>query len=156
MSKKKPKTPSNTIAQNRKARHDFHIEETFEAGLALEGWEVKSLRAGRAQLVDSYVIFKQGEAWLLGALISPLETTSKHFDVNPARTRKLLLNLKEINDIRVSIERKGFTCVALELYWKKNLIKLKIGLAKGKKQYDKRQDLKDKDLKREQDRQAKG
>lgn len=138
-----------TIAQNRKARHDFFVEETFEAAVKLEGWEVKSLRAGKGQIADSYVTFKNGEAFLFGSLIQPLLSASTHVEVDPTRTRKLLLNRRELNKIMVAIEQKGYTCVALSLYWKKHLIKCSIGLAKGKKNHDKRDTEKARDASRE-------
>src|SRR5690554_2057176 len=133
MSKKpnKQHTGSTTIAHNKRARHDYFIDERFEAGLSLLGWEVKSLRAGKAQLTDSYVIFKNGEALLLGAHITPLQTASTHFVADPARTRKLLLNRREIDRISSAVQQKGYTCVALSLYWKGHIAKCEIGLAKG-------------------------
>lgn len=145
-------THNNTIALNRKARHDYFIEETFEAGLVLEGWEVKSLRAGKANLTDSYVLIKGGEAWLLGCHISPLLSASTHINPDPTRTRKLLLNQRELNKLYGSIERTGYTAVSLSLYWKKGLAKAQIALAKGKKQYDKRAAEKDRDWQREKQR----
>jgi SsrA-binding protein len=138
-----------TIAQNRKAHHDFFIEERFEASVKLEGWEVKSLRAGKGQISESYVIFKNGEAFLIGSQIQPLLSASTHVDADPTRTRKLLLNRRELNRIMVAIEQKGYTCVALSLYWKGHLIKLAIGLAKGKKNHDKRDSEKARDANRE-------
>ena len=149
---KKPDHPQSSIAQNRKARFDYFIEERLEAGLALQGWEVKSMRAGKAQLVDSYVILRDGEAWLLGSHITPLSTTSTHVDANPKRLRKLLLNRREIDRLTGLVERKGYTLVALELYWSKNRAKLAIGLAKGKKQHDKRDSEKDRDCQRDRAR----
>jgi SsrA-binding protein len=140
------------IAQNRKARHEFAIEERFEAGIVLQGWEVKSLRAGRVQLDQSYVILKNGEAWLLGSQITPLLTASTHIDPDPQRTRKLLLHQKELNKLIGSVERKGYTLIPLSLYWKDNLVKLEVGLAKGKKQHDKRADEKERDWQREKQR----
>ena len=126
------------IAQNKKAFHDYFISDRLEAGLVLKGWEVKSLREGRAQLVDSYVIVKHGEVWLLGMNITPLKTVSTHFEPDPTRTRKLLLQKKQIDRLIGSVERKGYTISPLQIYWKKGTIKLEIGLAKGKKEYDKR------------------
>jgi SsrA-binding protein len=150
MSKQKKTTKNNhIIALNKKAYHDYHIEQRFEAGLALEGWEVKSIRAGRTQLKDSYVILKQNEAWLIGMHISPLQTTSIHTLAEPLRTRKLLLHKKELNTLIGAVQRKGYTLATLSLYWKKNRIKIEIGLAKGKKEYDKRQTLKERDWQRE-------
>lgn len=149
---KKPKTPSNNIAQNKRARFDYHIEETIEAGVALLGWEVKSCRAGKVQLTDSYVIFKNGEAWLLGAQIQPLPTASTHFVTDPIRTRKLLLNRKEIAHLQAAVEQKGYAIVCTAMYWKNHLIKCAIGLAKGKKQHDKRATEKERDWNREKRR----
>lgn len=149
---RKPKAPSNTIAVNRKARHDYFIEQSFECGLVLEGWEVKAMRAGRAQLTETYVYVKNGEAWMTGAHITPLNTASTHIHPNPTRTRKLLLNRRELDRLVGEVERKGYTLVALSLYWKKGRAKLEVGLAKGKKQHDKRATEKDRDWKRQQDR----
>ncbi len=143
---------NNTIADNRKAYHDYFIEETFEAGLVLEGWEVKSLRAGKGNLTDSYVLLKDGEAWLLGCHISPLLSASTHVKTDAIRTRKLLLNHKEINKLIGSVERAGYTAIALSLYWKNGLAKAKVALAKGKKQYDKRAAEKDRDWQRQKQR----
>ena len=152
MSKKKPKTPDNTIAQNKRARHDYHFDETFEAGIVLEGWEVKSLRAGKCQIVDSYVFLKDGEAWLLGVQITPLNTASTHVVADPGRTRKLLLNNRELAKLFAAVEQKGYTCVCTRLYWKKHLVKAQIALAKGKQQHDKRADIKQRDWDREKQR----
>lgn len=154
MTKKKnnPGSGGSTIALNKKARHDFFIEERFEAGVALEGWEVKSLRAGRVQLKESYVLIKGGEAWLFGAHISPLATASTHIHPDPLRTRKLLLHRKELDTLIGAVERKGFTLVPLALYWKRGRAKLEIGLAKGKKQHDKRATEKERDWQREKQR----
>ncbi len=146
-SKKKP--GSNTIAQNKKARHDYYFEDKFEAGLALTGWEVKSLRAGKGQLTDSYVIFKNDEAWLLGALIQPLPTASTHFVTDPQRTRKLLLNRKEINKLSQVSEQAGKTVIATALYWKRHLIKCEVIIAKGKQLHDKRATEKERDWNRQ-------
>ena len=148
MAKKDNKT-SSTIAQNKKARFDYFIEERFEAGLALQGWEVKSLRAGKAQLVDSFVMVRDGEAWLLGSHITPLNSASTHVSPEPARIRKLLLNRREIDRLTGLVERKGYTLVALELYWSKGRAKLALGLAKGKKQHDKRATEKERDWDRD-------
>jgi SsrA-binding protein len=153
---RKQEKQSTTIAQNKKARFDYFIEERFEAGLALEGWEVKSMRAGKAQLVDSYVILRNGEAWLLGSHVTPLNTASTHVQPDPTRTRKLLLNRQEIDRMTGLVERKGYTLVALELYWNKGRAKLAIGLAKGKKQHDKRATEKDRDWERDRARALKG
>jgi SsrA-binding protein len=149
---KKSDHAANSIAQNRKARFDYFIEERLEAGIALLGWEVKSLRAGKAQLVDSYVILRNGEAWLLGSHVAPLNTASTHVSADPNRLRKLLLNRREIDRLTGLVERKGYTLVALELYWSKNRAKLAIGLAKGKKQHDKRDTKKDRDWQRDRAR----
>jgi len=138
MAKKKPKVSDNTIAQNKKARFDYHIQDKFEAGVSLLGWEVKSLRQGKVQLVDSYVLLKNGEAFLLGTQISPLPSASTHFVTDPTRTRKLLLNKKELARLRAATEQKGYTCVCTALYWKGHLVKAQIGLAKGKQDHDKR------------------
>lgn len=139
MAKKgKHKQSSNTIALNKKARHDYFIEETFEAGLALQGWEVKSLRAGKVNLSESYVLLKNGEAFLFGCHISPLISASTHVVADPLRTRKLLLNDHEIAKLFRGVEQQGHTVIALKIYWKKSLVKLEIGLAKGKKLHDKR------------------
>ena len=148
----KKKSESNTIAVNKKARHDYFIEQNFECGLVLEGWEVKSLRAGRAQLTESYVHVRNGEAWLIGAHFSPLNTASTHITPNPTRTRKLLLTRTELDRLVGAVERKGYTIVALSLYWKRGRAKLDVGLAKGKKQHDKRATEKDRDWKRQQAR----
>jgi SsrA-binding protein len=140
----------SAIALNRRARHDYFIEKTLEAGLVLQGWEVKSLRSGRVQLSESYVILKNGEAWLLACHITPLMTVStQHSRPDPTRTRKLLLNERELSSLAGSVLRKGYTLVALKLYWKKNRVKLEIGLGKGKKEHDKRSSLKEKDWERE-------
>lgn len=143
------------IATNRKALHEYFIEERYEAGLVLHGWEVKSLRAGRVQLDQGYVILKNGEAWLFGASITPLQTVSTHITPDPQRTRKLLLKHRELSKLIGSVERKGYTLVPLNLYWKDNRVKLAIGLAKGKKQHDKREAEKERDWKRDKQRLAK-
>ena len=142
---KKKKPSGNTIAQNKKARHDYFIEERFEAGLALSGWEVKALRAGKGQLTDSYVIFKNGEAWLFGAQIHPLPEACTHYVTDPIRTRKLLLKHREIARLQEAAEQKSYTVVATALYWKKHLVKCEIALAKGKQLHDKRQTEKERD-----------
>jgi SsrA-binding protein len=151
MSKNKNKN-ENTIAQNKRAYHDYFIQEKFEAGLVLTGWEVKSLRSGNAQLVDSYIFLKDGEAWLIGAHIEPLKNASTHVIAEPTRYRKLLLSQKELSKLFMATQQKGFTCVALSLYWKKHLIKCQIGLAKGKKDHDKRASEKDRDWQRQKQR----
>ena len=145
----KSKKTDTTIVINKKTKHDYFIEQRFEAGLVLEGWEVKSIRAGKIQLRDSYVLLKKGEAFLVGCHISPLLSASTHIHPDPIRTRKLLLNQSELNKLYGAVERKGYTLVALALYWKRGRVKCEIALAKGKKQYDKRAVTK----KREWDRQ---
>lgn len=152
MGKKKQKSSPARIAQNRKAFHDYFIEDRFEAGLALEGWEVKSLREGRAQLKESYVIVRNGEVFLFGAHISPLTSASTHIHPDPTRTRKLLLHRGEISKLIGSVDRKGYTLVPLSLYWKRGRAKLEIGLAKGKAKVDKRATLKDRERAREAER----
>ena len=137
------------IAENRRARFDYFIEERLEAGLALEGWEVKALRAGKAQITEAYVYLREGEVFLLGAHITPLKTTSTHVSADPTRTRKLLLNRSEIAHLVGSVERKGYTIVPLELYWQRGKAKIRIGLAKGKKQHDKRATEKERDWARD-------
>ncbi len=153
--KKNNKDDKSLIAINKKARFEYFIENSFEAGVALEGWEVKSLRAGRAQLTESYVIVKEGEAWLLGAHINPLITASSHVKPDPNRTRKLLLKRRELDSLIGAVERKGYALVALKLYWKKSRVKLEVGLAKGKKQHDKRATEKDRDWQRQKSRMLK-
>ena len=152
MSKKSPTNESATIAENRKARHEYFIEETYEAGLSLQGWEVKSLRAGRVQLKEAYVFVKDAEAFLFGAHVSALPTASTHVIPDPIRTRKLLLNRSELNRLVGAVERRGYTLVPLEMYWKNGRAKLRIGLAKGKKEHDKRATEKDRDWQREKSR----
>jgi SsrA-binding protein len=152
MSKEKKSDGGGTIALNKKARHDYFIEERLEAGLALQGWEVKSLRAGRVQLVDSYVIIKDGEAWLLGSLITPLPTVSTHYTPDPTRTRKLLLHRHQLDKLIGAVERKGYTLLALALYWSHGKVKVEIGLAKGKQAHDKRESEKERDWQREKQR----
>ena len=151
----KPKT-NTTIATHRKAHHEYFIEDRVEAGIVLEGWEVKSLRAGRVQLDHSYVLLKQGEAWLFGALITPLSTASTHINPDSQRSRKLLLKLREINKLIGSVERRGYTIVPLSLYWKNNRVKIEIGIAKGKKLHDKRATEKERDWQRQKQRLIKG
>jgi SsrA-binding protein len=145
-------THEGTIALNRRARHDFFIDERYEAGLVLKGWEVKSLRAGRLQLAEGYVILKNDEAWLFGSHITPLNSASTHVVADPTRSRKLLLNRREIDHLVGRVERKGYTLVPLAMYWKKGRAKLEIGLARGKKEHDKRASEKDKDWQREKTR----
>ena len=149
---KKKASGNSTIALNKKAGHDFFIEERFEAGIALQGWEVKSLRQGRVQIKESYITIKDGEAFLFGAHIVPLSTASTHIHPDPTRTRKLLLHRSELNKLIGQVERKGYTLVPTAMYWKKGMAKLEIGLAKGKKQHDKRASEKDRDWQRERER----
>ena len=152
MARKPSKHSPSSIAQNKKARFDYFIEERVEAGLVLEGWEVKSLRAGKAQLTESYVILRDGEIWLLGSHITPLNTASTHKTVDPSRTRKLLLHRDEIDRLTGLVDRQGYTLVPLELYWKQGKAKAAVGLAKGKKQHDKRATEKDRDWQRDKSR----
>ena len=141
-----------SIIQNKKAYHDFFIEEKFEAGLCLQGWEVKAIRAGRSQLKESYVIIRSGELFLIGSHISPLNSASTHVTADPVRTRKLLMHGQEIAKLIGKVERSGYTLTTLDLHYSKGRIKLSIGLAKGKKQHDKRAVIKEKDWQREQQR----
>jgi SsrA-binding protein len=153
MNKPNKVTPAGKqIAANKRARHDYFIEDSFEAGLALEGWEVKSLRAGKAQLTESYVHIRDGEAWLLGAHISPLTTASTHVRPDPTRTRKLLMHRSELDRLIGAVERKGYTLVPLNLHWRRGRAKLDVGLARGKKQHDKRRTQKDRDWQRQKAR----
>jgi SsrA-binding protein len=148
----KKKISDNTIALNRKAGHDFELGQQFEAGLVLEGWEVKALRAGRMQLQDSYVVMRKGEAWLINAQITPLQAASTHVNADPHRSRKCLLHNKELVKLFANVQLKGLSIVPLSLYWKRNRVKLKIALAQGKKHFDKRQSKKDQDWKRQKQR----
>ena len=140
------------IVQNKKAQHDYFIEDRYEAGMVLEGWEVKAIRAGRAQLNEAYVVIRSGELFLLNGHISPLPTASTHINPDPTRTRKLLLNAEEIRKLIGKVERAGYTLVPLNLHYSKGRIKLEIGLAKGKKQHDKRAAEKDREWLREKQR----
>ena len=149
---KKAQANSGTIALNKKAKHDYFVEDRFEAGVALTGWEVKSLRAGKGQLVDSYILLKDGEAFLLGAHITPLKTASTHVIADPTRTRKLLLKARELDKLLTGVQQKGFSCVPLALYWKGHLVKCEIALVRGKKDFDKRQTEKERDWAREKQR----
>ena len=150
---KQKKHPQGTIAQNKKARHDYFIEHKFEAGLVLAGWEVKSLRAGKAQLVDSYVLLKNDEAWLIGCHITPLTAACTHVIADPLRTRKLLLNRRELDKLQRAGQDKGLTIVGLRLFLnERGLAKVVVGLARGRKTYDKREYLKENDAKREIDK----
>ena len=146
------KPHSATIVVNKKVRFDYFIEDEYEAGLVLEGWEIKSLRAGKINLSDAHVIIKNGEAWLLGAQIQPLPTASTHIHPDAIRTRKLLLKRRELDKLIGSIERQGYTLVPLNLYWKRNRIKMKVALAKGKKSHDKRETTKDREWQRDRSR----
>lgn len=154
MGKKKDKkgTSSSTIALNKKSRHDYNLEDRFEAGLVLEGWEVKSLRDGRVNLKDSYVFIRDGEAWLVACQITPMPTASTHIQPKPLRERKLLLNRSELNRLIGAVERKGFTVVPTAMYWSKGRAKLEIALAKGKQAHDKRATEKNRDWSREKQR----
>jgi SsrA-binding protein len=149
---KKSDSSGNTIVRNKKARHDFFIEDRFEAGLALEGWEVKSLRAGQVQIRDSYILLKENEAFLFGALITPLPTASTHINPDPQRDRKLLLHRNELGKLIGAVERKGYALIPTAMYWKRGRAKIEIGLAKGKKAYDKRATEKERDWNREKHR----
>lgn len=141
-----------SIVQNKKAFHDYFVEERFEAGIALEGWEVKAIRAGRVQLKEAYVIISNGEVFLIGCHMTPLPTASTHIQPDPTRTRKLLLNATEISKLIGAVERSGYTLVPLDMHYVRGRVKVEIGLAKGKKQHDKRDTEKEKDWKREQQR----
>ena len=149
---KKNKTSDNTIVVNKKARHDYFLGDSYEAGIALLGWEGKSLREKKVQLVDSHVIIKNGEAYLLGAQINPLDTASSHIIADPTRTRKLLLHAKELARIFAAIQQKGNTCVCTKMYWKNHLVKCEIVLAKGKQDHDKRASLKEREWNLEKQR----
>ena len=147
------KTPARrVIARNKRAAHDYALEERFEAGLVLEGWEVKSLRAGKAQMVDSYVLLRDGEAYLFGARVTPLASASSHVSPDPTRTRKLLLHARELARICTATQAKGYACIATSLYWKSNRVKCEIALGKGKKQHDKRAASRDREWARQKER----
>lgn len=146
------KSAGAAIAENRRARHDYSIEERYEAGLALEGWEVKALRAGRASIAEAHVILRAGEAWLIGSHVTPLPSASSHVVAEPDRTRKLLLHASELRHLTGAVERRGYTLVPLRLYWKHGIAKLELGLGKGRKRHDKRQAAKERDWTREQGR----
>ena len=150
--KKKKSHGRKNIALNKKAFHDFFVEDRYEAGISLEGWEVKSLREGRAQIKESYVLVRDGEAFLFGAHISPLSTASTHIHPDPMRSRKLLMHRRELDRLIGLVDRKGYTLVPLSIYRKFGRVKLEVGLAKGKQDHDKRASLKDRDWKREQSR----
>jgi len=143
---------SKTIAVNKRARFEYHVEERFEAGIALEGWEVKALREGRVQFADSYVLLKDNEAFLFGCQISPLPTASTHVTPDPLRTRKLLLHRREIDRLAGAVERKGYTLVPTAMYWSRGRAKVEIGMARGKRQHDKRKTARDRDWDRQKAR----
>ena len=145
MAKKKTTVSDGTIALNKKAKHEYFLEESFEAGVVLEGWEVKSLRMKKVQLVDSYVLLKDGEAFLLGCQVTPLDTASTHVIADPTRIKKLLLHSKQLAKLFAIVHQKGHTCVAVKLYWKGHLVKCQIALAKGKQDHDKRATEKDRE-----------
>lgn len=149
---KKANANPGTIARNKRARFEYHLHERFEAGLALTGWEVKSLRAGKAQLTDTYILLKDGEAFLLGCNIAPLITASSHVTTDPQRTRKLLLHRKELARLIGATQQKGQTCIPISLYWKRNKVKCEIALATGKKDHDKRAAIKEQAWKRDKQR----
>ena len=152
MSKAKKGDGSAQIVANRKARHEYHIEDRFEAGLVLEGWEVKSLRDNRVNLTEAYVLLQNGEAWLFGARIEPLKTASTHIVPNPTRNRKLLLHRRELAKVFSAVQKQGYTCVPLSLYWSRGKAKCEIALAKGKQNYDKRASEKARDWNRQKQR----
>lgn len=151
MNDSKP-TGKKTIALNKRARYEYHIEERLEAGIALEGWEVKALREGRIQFSDSYVLLKDNEAFLFGCLLNPLPTVSTHITPDPLRTRKLLLQRREIDQLTSAVDRRGYTVVPTAMYWSRGKVKVEIGLAKGKRQHDKRKTEKDRDWERQKAR----
>jgi SsrA-binding protein len=151
----KPKNNENTIARNKRASHDFHLEDKFEAGLELQGWEVKSLRAGKANIADSYIFLKDGEAWLLGATFPPLLAASSHVVCDPMRYRKLLLNRRELDNLFGKVDRQGYSIIPISLYWKKAWVKISFALAKGKKDHDKRDDVKNREWQVEKGRMMK-
>jgi SsrA-binding protein len=148
----KEEQAARQIAVNRRARHEYHIDERYEAGLALQGWEVKSLRAGRVQITEAYVTLKNGEAFLIGAHFTPLKQTCTHEIADATRTRKLLLHERELAGLIGKVERAGYTLIPLDLHWTRGRAKLEVGLAKGKKQHDKRADIKERDWQRQKER----
>ena len=150
--KEKKDGKDSTIALNKRARHEYHIDERYEAGLSLQGWEVKSLRAGRINFGDSYALIKNGEIYLFGASIPPLLSASTHVVADDRRTRKLLLHRAEIDKLIGAVERKGYTIIPTAMYWKHNRVKVEVGLAKGKQDHDKRAAEKDRDWNREKQR----
>lgn len=153
--KSKPKNNENTIARNKRASHDYHLEERFEAGIELQGWEVKSLRAGKANIADSYIFLKDGEAFLLNATIPPLIAASSHVVCDPLRYRKLLLKRRELDNLNGKVERQGYSIIPVSLYWKKAWVKISFALAKGKQAHDKRTDIKDREWKVQKERMMK-
>ena len=148
----KSNAQSSTIARNRRARFNFSLEKTFQAGLVLEGWELKSIRAGKVQLVDSYVIIRENEAYLLGARINPLPSTSTHSVPQPDRTRKLLLNRRELREVAAALQIKGKSCVATSMYWREQYVKCEIAIATGKRAYDKRKTIQEREWNRQKER----
>jgi len=146
------KDSSSTIALNKRARHEYHLDERIEAGLSLQGWEVKALRAGRVQFGESYVLLKGGQAYLFGCLITPLHSASTHVQADPMRNRPLLLHRRELDHLIGMVERKGHTLIPTAMYWKKGKVKVEIAVARGKKLHDKRRDEKDKDWQRQKER----
>ena len=148
----KKKNSSKTIALNKRARFEYFIEERLEAGIALEGWEVKALRAGRVQFADSYVLLKDNEAFLFGCQINPLSTVSTHVTPDPVRTRKLLLHRREIDRLIGAVDRRGLTAIPTAMYWSRGKAKVEIGIARGKRQHDKRKSEKDRDWERQKGR----
>ena len=152
---KAKKGGDSTIALNKKARHEYFIENKYEAGLELLGWEVKSLRSGKANIGDGYIMLRNGEAYLFGATITPLNVASTHVVCDPTRLRKLLLNKRELERLIGQVEREGYTLIPLAMYWSRAWVKLEIGLAKGKKDHDKRDDIKERDWKRDKERMMK-
>lgn len=152
MKKNKSNSNSGTIALNKKARHEYHLNEKFEAGISLQGWEVKSIRAGKVNLSESYVFIKDGEAYMTGCQIQPLNAASTHVICDPTRTRKLLLNKRELDKLIGSVERQSYTLIATAMYWKACWVKVEIYLAKGKQEHDKRDAVKDRDWARQKER----
>ncbi|HET9843930.1 MAG TPA: SsrA-binding protein SmpB [Gammaproteobacteria bacterium] len=146
--KKKDIQPDSTIAVNRKVRHEYSLEKFFEAGLVLQGWEVKSIRAGKANISEAYIILKNGEAWIIGSQFVPLLSASTHVVAEANRTRKLLLHQSELNQLVAAVERQGYTIVPLKLFWKNGRVKCDLAIAKGKKLHDKRQSIKDREWQR--------
>ena len=146
------KTGRKTIAVNKRARFEYRIEERLEAGIALEGWEVKAMREGRVQFADSYVLLKDNEAFLFGCRVNPLPTTSTHITADPVRTRKLLLHRRELDQLFAAVDRRGYTVIPTAMYWSRGKAKVEIGLAKGKRQHDKRKDARDRDWERQKAR----